>query len=45
MNNRKEAEHMKRKTKNKIKDYLKLLLLIGIITTLWIIASYISSLF
>lgn len=40
---------MKRKTKNKIKnkikDYLKLLLLIGIITTLWIIASYISSLF
>lgn len=36
---------MKRKTKNKIKDYLKLLLLTGIITTLWIIASYISSLF
>lgn len=36
---------MKRKTKNKIKDCLKLLLLIGIITTLWIIASYISSLF
>lgn len=40
---------MKRKTKNKIKnkikDYLKLLLLIGIITTLWIIGSYISSLF
>lgn len=36
---------MKRKTKNKIKDYLKLLLLTGIITTLWIIASYVSSLF
>lgn len=30
--------------KRKVKDYLKLLLLIGIITTLWIIASYISSL-
>ena len=43
--NRKEAEQMKRKTKNKIKDYLKLLLLNGIITTLWIIASYISNLF
>lgn len=36
---------MKRKTKNKIKDYLKLLLLTGIVITLWIIASYISSLF
>jgi len=36
---------MKRKTKNKIKDYLKLLLLTGIVTTLWIIASCISSLF
>lgn len=36
---------MKRKTKNKIKDYLKLLLLVGIITTLWIIANCISSLF
>lgn len=36
---------MKRKTKNKIKDYLKLLLLIGIVTTLWIIASCVSSLF
>ena len=36
---------MKRKTKNKIKDYLKLLLLNGIIITLWIIASYISNLF
>lgn len=36
---------MKRKIKNKIKDYLKIMLLIGIITTLWIIASYISNLF
>lgn len=35
---------MKRKTKNKIKDYLKLLLLIGIISTLWIVASYLASL-
>lgn len=35
---------MKRKTKNKIKDYLKLLLLIGIISTLWITASYLASL-
>lgn len=35
---------MKRKIKNKIKDYLKLLLLIGIISTLWIAASYLASL-
>lgn len=35
---------MKRKTKNKIKDLLKLLLLTGIISTLWIAASYLASL-
>ena len=30
--------------KRKVKDYLKLLLLTGIISTLWIVASYLASL-
>ena len=35
---------MKKKTKEKIKNYLKLLLLISTITTGWIIASLLANL-
>lgn len=40
MNKRKQKEHIK----ENIKDFLKMLLLSGIVTTLWIIASLLASL-
>lgn len=36
---------MKKKTKERIKDYIKILALGSFITTLWVIASLIASLF
>lgn len=35
---------MKKKTKGKIKDYIKILALASFITTLWVIASLLASL-
>lgn len=35
---------MKRRTKEKIKDYMKILALINIIATIWIIASLLANL-
>ena len=37
-------KNKKNKIKEKIKDYLKLMLLTGIITTLWVIACTLASL-